>query len=56
MIGVGIIYFDQRVRKEAFDLLVLMGPETVAPQAQEPPRYPEASGDPADPIGSDGRI
>jgi len=56
MIGVGIIYFDQRVRKEAFDLLVLMGPETVAPQAQEPPRYAEASGDPADPIGSDGRI
>jgi len=56
MIGIGIIYFDQRVRKEAFDLLVLMGPETVASQTPEAPRYAEASGDLADPIGSDGRI
>jgi hypothetical protein len=29
MIGLSLIYFDQRVRKEAFDLLMLLGPETV---------------------------
>jgi len=27
MIGLSLLYFDQRVRKEAFDLVMLMGPE-----------------------------
>jgi len=26
MIGLSLLYFDQRVRKEAFDLVMLMGP------------------------------
>jgi hypothetical protein len=51
MIGLGLIYFDQRVRQEGFDLLVMMGPET-----PEAPQYAEASLDPADPIGADGRL
>ncbi len=51
MIGLGLIYFDQRVRQEGFDLLVMMGPET--PPA---PQNAEASLDPADPMGTDGRL
>jgi hypothetical protein len=33
MIGLSLLYFDQRVRKEAFDLVMLLGPESapVAP-------------------------
>jgi hypothetical protein len=30
MIGLSLLYFDQRVRKEAFDLVMMMGPEGVA--------------------------
>jgi hypothetical protein len=66
MIGIALVYFDQRVRKEGFDLLVLMGPEqpVAAPNGQQTyfsagsatQSYAEASGDPADPIGNDGRI
>jgi hypothetical protein len=37
MIGLSLIYFDQRVRQEAFDLLVMLGPEP--PQAS--PLSPE---------------
>jgi hypothetical protein len=35
MIGLSLLYFDQRVRKEAFDLVMLLGPESapVAPVA-----------------------
>lgn len=44
MIGLSLVYFDQRVRKEAFDLLMLLGPETVAPQAVIPQvSYPLAA-------------
>jgi hypothetical protein len=65
-IGVALVYFDQRVRKEGFDLLVLMGteaPATVTDGQQTyfsagsaAQGYAEESGDPADPIGNDGRI
>lgn len=33
LIGLSLVYFDQRVRKEAFDLLMLLGPETTPQQA-----------------------
>ena len=35
MIGLSLLYFDQRVRKEAFDLVMLLGPDSapVAPVA-----------------------
>jgi hypothetical protein len=38
LIGLTLVYFDQRVRHEAFDLLVMLGPEAypVAPAAMEP--------------------
>lgn len=65
MIGVALVYFDQRVRQEAFDLEVLMAAGPVSPAPAEVPAFPtpgsapqyaEESGDPADPIGSNGRI
>lgn len=66
MIGIALVYFDQRVRKEGFDLLVLIGTEVsaAATDGQQnyfsagnvAQRYAEESGDPADPIGTDGRI
>jgi hypothetical protein len=31
LIGLSLIYFDQRVRQEAFDLLMMLGPVTVPP-------------------------
>lgn len=31
MIGISLVYFDQRVRKEALDLVMMMGDEVVAP-------------------------
>jgi hypothetical protein len=33
MIGLSLLYFDQRVRKEAFDLVMLLGPESAPVQA-----------------------
>jgi hypothetical protein len=39
-IGLCLIYFDQRVRREAFDLEILLGPEP----ASAPPSFPHASG------------
>jgi hypothetical protein len=56
LIALSLVYFDQRVRQEALDLLMMLGPEpTVEPQ---PPavQYAEAALDPADPVGNDGRI
>jgi hypothetical protein len=35
MIGLTLVYFDQRVRKEAFDLVMLLGPDQIAP----PPEF-----------------
>jgi len=43
MIGLSLLYFDQRVRKEAFDLMMLLGPDmpVVAPmEAVWPPVAP----------------
>jgi hypothetical protein len=39
MIGLSLLYFDQRVRKEAFDLVMLLGPDSapVAPVAAAGP-------------------
>ena len=36
MIGLSLLYFDQRVRKEAFDLVMLLGQEEAHPQAVAP--------------------
>jgi hypothetical protein len=33
MIGLSLLYFDQRIRKEAFDLVMLMGPESAPVEA-----------------------
>ena len=59
LIGLSLVYFDQRVRKEAFDVLMLLGPEVPAPvpaPVPEPVLYAEPALDPADPMGSDGRF
>jgi hypothetical protein len=40
MIGLSLLYFDQRVRKEAFDLMMMMGPETVPVAAVQPAVWP----------------
>jgi hypothetical protein len=40
LIGLSLIYFDQRVRQEAFDLLMLLGPAAPSPVA-EPVVYAE---------------
>ncbi len=66
IIGLTLVYFDQRVRKEAFDLLMLLGPTDPAPGLAEPALEPEVIEepalpaepplDPADPIGDDGRF
>jgi hypothetical protein len=36
LIGLSLVYFDQRVRKEGFDLLMLLGPELLAPVGPAP--------------------
>lgn len=56
LIGMSLLYFDQRVRQEAFDLLLLLGPEPPVPPAMPVVPFAETSLDPADPIGDDGRI
>jgi hypothetical protein len=70
MIGLSLIYFDQRVRQEAFDLLLMLGPEPTQafPPAAEPLRaaampsmqYAEPIVspvvEPASGVGSDGPI
>ena len=44
MIGLSLVYFDQRVRKEAFDLMMLLGQEQTYVQAVVPePAYPVAA-------------
>jgi hypothetical protein len=37
MIGLSLLYFDQRVRKEAFDLVMLLGPESAPVPMFVPP-------------------
>jgi hypothetical protein len=64
LIGYMLVYFDQRIRKEGFDLLMLLGTPVAAPAAfpglepepAAPPAYAELPLDPADPMGDDGRI
>lgn len=64
LIGLSLVYFDQRVRKEAFDLVMLLGGEAAAPVrtmgdapvADLSDYGAETGGDPADPIGNDGRV
>ncbi|QMV19311.1 hypothetical protein GOB94_11935 [Granulicella sp. 5B5] len=59
LIGLSLVYFDQRVRQEGFDLLLMLGPEPPA-QPVEPPAlsdlFAEPPLDPADTIGNDGRL
>jgi hypothetical protein len=46
LIGLTLVYFDQRVRHEAFDLLIMMGPDATPAEAQPlvwPPPVPEAA-------------
>jgi len=38
-IGIALIYFDQRVRQEAFDLQVLMGPESLVTETAATESY-----------------
>jgi hypothetical protein len=38
LIGLSLVYFDQRVRKEGFDLLMLLGPETIPAVRMRPPQ------------------
>jgi hypothetical protein len=41
LIGLTLVYFDQRVRNEAFDILMLLGPEGAAPvEVAEPAVWP----------------
>jgi uncharacterized membrane protein len=58
LIGLSLVYFDQRVRQEGFDLLLMLGPQTPVPQAVTPSApivYAEPPLPLADPNGSDGR-
>lgn len=58
LIGLTLVYFDQRVRMEAFDLVMLMG-GSAAPEvaAWAPAAATEsASGETAEPMGSDGQV
>ena len=43
MIGLSLVYFDQRVRKEAFDLMMLLGQEQTHVQAVVPAQTPETA-------------
>ncbi len=64
LIGLSLVYFDQRVRKEAFDLVMLLGGEAAAPApatsyaavADLSDYGAETIEDPADLIGNDGRL
>ena len=64
LIGLSLVYFDQRVRREAFDLVMLLGGDkpvpvvtTVAAPVAEVVEYGAEDGeDPADSIGNDGRL
>jgi len=59
IIGLTLVYFDQRVRKEAFDLVMLLGPVdpapglAVAPEASVPAEVPMET---AVPIEGDGLV
>jgi hypothetical protein len=44
LIGLALVYFDQRVRKEAFDLLMLLGQETAGAQPVHGVEFPTAAG------------
>ena len=48
LIGLSLVYFDQRVRREGFDLLMLLGPETMPTAGNTPelapPDFPGAAG------------
>jgi hypothetical protein len=46
MIGLSLLYFDQRVRKEAFDLMMLLGPES-APVVAAAAVWPAVEVEPA---------
>jgi hypothetical protein len=56
LIGLSLVYFDQRVRQEGFDLLLMLGPQQPPAPAPEPTVYAESSFDPADTFGNDGRL
>jgi hypothetical protein len=64
LIGLTLVYFDQRVRMEAFDLVMLLGGSAPAPVASWTPAPPAPSiasvegvaGDTGGSIGSDGHV
>jgi hypothetical protein len=64
LIGLSLVYFDQRVRREAFDLVMLLGGEVPAPAltgeaatvAAPADHSAEAGGDTCEPIGNDDRV
>lgn len=55
LIGLALVYFDQRVRMEAFDVVMLMGGSAEAPVAGWAPAE-GASYETAGPTGSDGHV
>lgn len=66
MIGVSLVYFDQRIRMEAFDLMMLLGTPVAVPEAFAAEQVspvtpaveampPESPPLPGDPNGDDGR-
>ena len=56
LIGVSLVYFDQRVRQEGFDLLLMLGPQQPVAPVPESVIYAEPALDPADTFGNDGRL
>ncbi len=57
LIGLSLVYFDQRVRKEAFDLVMLLGGEVpVMTAVREPVASDVENGGAGEPIGNDGQV
>ena len=63
LIGLTLVYFDQRVRMEGFDLVMLLGGSApaaeaawAAPVAEVPVETPEAGNGPDERVGSDGHV
>ncbi len=57
LIGLSLVYFDQRVRMEAFDLVMLLGGEVpVVAAVAEPVAIDLGNGGAGEPIGNDGQV
>jgi hypothetical protein len=59
LIGLTLVYFDQRVRMEAFDLVMMLGGAAAAPVKAAPVAEAHAEGtggEAVEPMGSDGHV